>query len=103
MPRDTCDHTCEVPSTIKKPTASTSLSSVQSHVPQRDFAVATATLVTVNFCFHNSGLFCFILNDAFDMPLQQETLYFGYANLASNGRSKGFGAFARAEKGAAVN
>ena len=52
----------------------TSLLAVQSHVPNRNYVVATATLVTVMFCFHNSALSCFILNEIFDMLQYQEAL-----------------------------
>ena len=50
-------------------------------MPIRNFVVATATLVTVIFCFHSCVLSCFTLNETFDMLQQQETLYFEYANL----------------------
>ena len=62
----------------------TSLSTVQSHVPIGNFVVATGTLVTVTFCFHNSALCCFALNEMFDMLQQEEILYFGSTNLASH-------------------
>ena len=57
---------------------------VQSHMPDRSLAVATATLVTATFCFHNSALFYFVLNETFDMLQQQEALYFGYTDLVSH-------------------
>ena len=60
-----------------------SLSNVQSHTPNRDFVVATATIMTVTLCCHNSALSCFIINETFDMLQQQETLYFGYTNFGS--------------------
>ena len=50
----------------------TSLSNVQSHMLNRNFAVANAPLVTVNFAFHNSALSCSILNETFD--IQQKIL-----------------------------
>ena len=86
MPGDTyvCPHTCKVPSISEKSSVPKSLSSTQSQMPNRNFIVATATLVPVTFCFHNSVLLCFILNDSaflcfilndtFDMFQQQETL-----------------------------
>ena len=60
---------------------STSLSTVQLHLLNRDYVTATAALVAVKFCFHNSVQSCFILNEIFDMLQQQETLYFWYTNL----------------------
>ena len=82
MPGDTCDrtcacsHTCKISSTNQKSPVPASLSSVQSYMPNRNFIVATATLVTVTFRFHNSSLSCFVLNETFDMLQEQETLYF---------------------------
>ena len=80
MPGDTCDRTCaclctcKIPSTIEKLPVSTSLSTVQSNMPNRSFIVENATLVTATFCFHNSALSGFILNETFDKLQQQETL-----------------------------
>ena len=54
------------------------------HIPSRDFVVTNATLVTVTFCFHNSALFCFIVNKTFNMIQQQKTLYFGYTKFGSH-------------------
>ena len=71
------------PSTSEKLPVPTSLSTVKSHMPNGNFFVATATLVTVTFCCHNSTLSCVIQNETFDMRQQQETLYFGYTNLGS--------------------
>ena len=62
----------------------TLLSIVQSEMPHRNFVVATATLVTVSFCFHNSASSCFILNETIDVLQQQETLCFGCTNLGSH-------------------
>ena len=56
MPGDTCDHTCEIPSTSEKSPLSTSLSTVQSHSPDRTFVVVTVTLATVTICFNSSTL-----------------------------------------------
>ena len=53
MPGDTCDqacsglHTCELPSTSEKLPVPTSLSTMQSHMPNWNFVIATATLLTV--------------------------------------------------------
>jgi len=69
---------------VKKSPVLTSLSTMQSHIRSRNFVVATAPLVTVTFCFHNSALSCFILNETFGILQQQQTLYFGYANLGSH-------------------
>ena len=54
-------HTCRIPIMSEKSPVPTSLSTVQSHMPNRNFFVPTATLVTVMFSFHGSGLSCFIL------------------------------------------
>ena len=43
-----------------------------------------ATRVPFSFCFQNSLLSCFTLNETFDMLQQQETLYYGYTNLGSH-------------------
>ena len=83
VPGDMCDRTftypqtCKIPSTSEKSPMPTSLSTVQSHMPNRNFVVTTATLVTVTFCFHNSALSCFVLNQRFDM-LQQHYYYYYY-------------------------
>ena len=53
---------------------------VQSHITNRNFFIATATLVTVALCFHNSALSCFILNLTFGILQQQETQYSGEAH-----------------------
>ena len=76
-----CPHTCRILNTSEKLPLPTSLSTVQSHMPNRSFAVATATLMTVTFCFHDSALSYSILHETFDMLKQQGTLYFGYTNL----------------------
>ena len=44
-----CPHTCRIPSTSRKLPVPALLSTVQSHMPNRNFSVATATLVTVTF------------------------------------------------------
>ena len=81
MPRDSCDHTfgypnmCKITSTSEKLLVPTSLSTVQAHMPNRNYVV-TATLMTVTFCFHNAALSCFILNEIFAM-LQRQTQYLG--------------------------
>ena len=68
MPGDACDHTlacprtCKIPSTSDKLPVPTSLSTVQWHMPNGNFVVATATLVTVTFCFHNFALSYLTLN-----------------------------------------
>ena len=49
-------HTCKISSTSQKLPVPTSLSTVQSHMPKRSFAVTTTALVTVTFYFHNSGV-----------------------------------------------
>ena len=61
----TCPHTCQIPCTSEKSPVPTSLSTLQSHMPNRSFIVATATLVTVTFCFQNSAVLCFIQNETF--------------------------------------
>ena len=75
--------TCKIPNTSEKSPVPTSLSTVQSQMPNRNFVVAAATLVTVTLCFHNFALSCFTLNEAFDKLQQQETLYCGYTNPGS--------------------
>ena len=72
-------HTCKIGSTSEK-SPQTTRSNVPSRMPNRDFVVATGTLVTVTFCFQNATLSCFILNETLDMLQQQETLNFGYTN-----------------------
>ena len=52
----------------------TLLSVVQSHMPNGNFVVTAAILVTVSFSFHNSALSCFILNETIDMPKRQKNL-----------------------------
>ena len=47
------------PPTSEKSPVTTSSLTVQLHMPNRNNVVATATLVTVTFCFHNSVLSCF--------------------------------------------
>jgi len=92
IPWDMCDRTCACPHTRKifctceKSPMLTSLSTVQSLMPNRNFVVATATLVTVTFCFHNSALSCFILKETFNILQQQETLYCRYTNFGSHVR-----------------
>ena len=58
----------------------TSLSTVRSHMPNRNFVVTTATLVTQFFC-HNSALLSFILNETFYMLQQEGALYFVYVRI----------------------
>ena len=74
-------HTCKIPSMSEKLPVPATILTVQSHIPNRNFVVTIATLVNVNFCFHNTALSCFILNETFQVLQQQETLYFGYTNL----------------------
>ena len=50
----TCDHSCKIRRTSENSPVPTSLSTVQSHIPNRKFAAATAALVTVSFRFQNS-------------------------------------------------
>ena len=86
MPGDTydrtcaCPYTCKIPSTSEKPPVLTSLAIAQSHVPYTNLVVATVTLIPITFCFPDSALSCFILNDIFNTLQQQETLHFGYKN-----------------------
>ena len=61
----------------------TSLSTVQLHLPNKNFVVATVILVTVTFCFYTSDLSCFILNETFELVQHQETLHFENTNLES--------------------
>ena len=72
---------CKFRSTSKKSPLPTSLSAVQSHMPNRNFVVTTATLVTVTFYFHNCTLSRLFLNETFNMYLEQQTLYFRYKIL----------------------
>ena len=90
MPRYTCNcrrerpHMSKTLSTSEKSPMPTILSTVQLHMPHRNFAVATVMLVTVTYCSHNSALSCFILTETYDMLQQQEDLYFGHTNLGSH-------------------
>ena len=90
MPGDTCNRTSAcpylsiTPSTYETSPVPKSLSTVQSHEPNKNLIVITAALVTVTFCFHNSALSCCILNETFEMAQQQETLCFGSTNLGSH-------------------
>ena len=59
--------TCKIPSANEIPPGPTSLSTVQLHMPNGNFFVPTATLVTVTFCFHNSALSSVIPDEAFHM------------------------------------
>ena len=61
-----------------------SLSTVQSHISNRNFAVATAVLLTINFFLRNCFLTCLVLYGTFDMLQQQDTLYYGYTKLGSH-------------------
>ena len=54
---------------------------VLSHMPNRNFVVATVTLLTITFRFHNSVLPCSILIEISDMLQQQEAQYFVDINL----------------------
>ena len=72
MPGDTCDRMCTCPNICKSPARAKvamlkSLSAVQLHRPNRKFAAATETVVTVAYFFHNSASSCFILNETVDM------------------------------------
>ena len=58
-----------------------SLSNVQSQMPNRNFVIASTTLATITFCFHNSAVSFFIINKIIDMLQQQEAFHFGYTNL----------------------
>ena len=78
-----CSHSCTVPRTSEKLPVPQSVSTVRSCMPNRKFIVATAALMTVTFCFKNSAISCFILHETLDVLQQQETLNFGYTNLAS--------------------
>ena len=57
MPGDTYDrtcarpYTCKIPSTREKSPMTTSLSIVQSHLPNRNFVIETAKLVDLIFAF----------------------------------------------------
>ena len=79
-----CPHTSKIHSRSENSPVPTSLLTLQSHIPNSNFIVATAKLVIFTFSFHNSVLSCFILNDTFYLLQQQETLYFGYTNLGSH-------------------
>ena len=56
MPGDMCDYMCACPYMCKTPSRSenlvmpTSVSTIQLHMPNRNFVVATATLGTVTSC-----------------------------------------------------
>jgi len=95
MPGDTCDCTCACPhvymSTRLQYPARAKNHPCQHHCQPCNHTcevgtsfVAAATLVTVTFCFHNSGLSCFILYKASEMLQQQETLYFVCTDLGSH-------------------
>ena len=87
MPRDAYDRTCACPH-VRNPQHERKITraniTVNRAIAHKNFVVATATLVTVTVCFHNSALPCFILNETFEMVQQQETLYFGSTNLGSH-------------------
>ena len=61
MPRDTCNpmcmclHICNIPSRIKRPPVPISLPTMQLHMPNMNFVVIAATLVTVTVCFHSKS------------------------------------------------
>ena len=57
---------------------------LSGHPANRNFIVATATLLAVIFSFHVSALSCFVMYETFDMLQQQETLYFRYTNFGSH-------------------
>ena len=90
MPGDThdrmcaCPHSCKIPSSSRESPVPTSLSTVQLLMLNSNCIVSTVTLVTVTFCFYNSTLFHFILNETFDMLGQKEARYFGYKNVGSH-------------------
>ena len=69
--------TCKIPSKNEKSPLPASLLTVQLLMPNRNYFIATATLVTITFSSHNSALSCFALNETFGMLQQQETLYCG--------------------------
>ena len=71
------------PARAKKSSVTTSLSTVQSHVPNRNFIVAATTLMTVTLCFHISAVSCFVLNETFDMLQEQEAMFLGYTTLGA--------------------
>ena len=72
-------HMCKISSTSEKSPVPKSLSTMQSHLPNRNFVVATELLVTSLFCFHNYALCqmrhleCFSSNSVL-----------GYTNLRSH-------------------
>ena len=75
----------------------------QPCMPRRNFVVATARLVTVTFCFHNSSLPCFVLNEIFDM-LQQQELYIADEQIMNRTcNSESARAITRGNKGARAN
>ena len=51
----------------KQKIAQNSQSTVQSYMLNRNFVVATATLVTVAYCFRNYAIFYFMLSKTFEM------------------------------------
>ena len=83
MPGETCacPHMCKILSTNEISSMPTVLSTVKLHMPHRNFVIATTTLVTIIFSFHNSALSCYILSETLDMF--QEIFYFGFTNLGS--------------------
>ena len=86
MPRDSGHRTLahphvQNPQHKRKSPVPISLSTVQWHMPNRDFVIATGTLVTVNFCFKIAALSCFIRNETMEMLQQQDTLYFRYITM----------------------
>jgi len=70
--------------------------------PNRNFVALTATRVTVTFCFHNSAVFCFTINETFDMSQQQETLCFRYTDFESHVHFQ-IREIARVDEGARAN
>ena len=87
MPGDMFNYMCTCPHMCKITSLSRNFS-CQHHCQQhnRTYQIGTSLLqlqhlVTATFCFHNSTLSCFILNEIFNMPQQQETLYFRYTDL----------------------
>ena len=50
-------------------------------MPNGNFVLSTVTLVAVTFDFINSTLSCFTINEIFDMPQQQGTLYIGHTKI----------------------
>ena len=60
--------------TCEKSPVPSSLSTVQSHMPNRNFVVSTATLTTVTFYIHSSALPCFVQNEKFDVLQQKDSV-----------------------------